>query len=180
MQIRFWCIAGVVVLSGLAAAQQRSKPLSVPLRTVGGGVVGVVTFRETMTGKLNINIEVKNLPEGEHAVHIHVNPVCDGGVDFRSAGGHFDPLGKQHGRLNPMRHHAGDMPENVSVAALPTGNNFRMAGVANFTVNDLSLRPGALNSVLGRSIIVHEKADDMRTDPGGNAGNRMACAVIQP
>jgi len=161
-----------------APGQERSKPLSVPLREPSGRAVGFVTFRETMAGKLNIDIQVIDLLPGEHAVHIHLNPVCDGSVDFRSAGGHFDPFGKQHGTMNPLGHHAGDLPENLTVTAQPMGNNFRRIGAANFTVDDLSLTPGAKNSILGRSIVVHEKADDMRTDPSGNAGNRVACGVI--
>jgi len=72
---------------------------------------------------------------------------------------------------NPMGHHAGDMPQNITIAADGTGT-------ATYRVDYLTLTPGAPNSVLGHSIMVHEKADDMKTDPTGNAGSRIACGVI--
>jgi Cu-Zn family superoxide dismutase len=96
--------------------------------------------------------------------------MCDA-PDFKGAGGHFNPDGKQHGMDNPMGHHNGDLPKNISI-----GENHM--GEITFKVDYLSLTPGAANSVFGRSIMVHEKADDMKTDPTGNAGNRIACGVI--
>ena len=162
----------------LLASPAFAKPknaLVVPLKTSTGQDAGTATFRETVKGKLHIKLDLKNLPEGDHAVHIHQNPVCDA-PDFKGAGGHFNPDKKQHGTKNPMGHHAGDLPENIAVG---------MDGTANktFTVNYLSLNPDAPNSILangGTSIMVHAKADDMLTDPTGNAGNRIACGVITP
>ena len=121
--------------------------------------------------EIAIKISLKNIPFGEHAVHIHQNPTCDA-PDFKGAGGHFNPDNKQHGTMNPMGHHNGDLPQNISI-----GENHM--GEASFKVDYLSLTPGAANSVIGHSIMVHEKADDMKTDPTGNAGNRIACGVIQ-
>jgi Cu-Zn family superoxide dismutase len=126
---------------------------------------------QSKNGKqLTITVKLKNIPFGEHAVHIHENPVCDA-PDFKGAGGHFNPDGKQHGMDNPMGHHNGDLPKNISV-----GENHM--GEITFKVDYLTLAAGAPNSVLGHSIMVHEKADDMKTDPTGNAGNRIACGVI--
>ena len=76
--------------------------------------------------------------------------------------------------MNPMGHHNGDLPQNVSIG------EDRM-GQASFKVNDLSLDPSAPDSILakgGTAIVIHEHADDMKTDPTGNAGNRIACGVI--
>jgi Cu-Zn family superoxide dismutase len=73
--------------------------------------------------------------------------------------------------MNPMGHHNGDLPKNISIGEDHTGE-------ITYTVDYLTLEPGAPTSVLGRSIMVHEKADDMKTDPTGNAGNRIACGVI--
>ena len=88
--------------------------------------------------------------------------MCDA-PDFKGAGGHFNPDGKQHGMDNPMGHHAGDMPQNLSVGEDQTGE-------ITYKVDYLTLEPGAANSVLGHSIMVHEKADDMKTDPDRQRG----------
>jgi superoxide dismutase, Cu-Zn family len=144
-------------------------PLVVPLKTATGADAGTASFRMSRTGNLIVVVVLKNLPPGDHAVHIHQNPVCD--APFTTAGGHFNPDGKQHGLKNPMGHHNGDLGDNMTVGA---------DGTATFTyrVNYLTLAPGAPTSVLGHSIMVHEKGDDMMTDPTGNAGSRIACGVI--
>ncbi|WP_263383131.1 superoxide dismutase family protein [Granulicella arctica] len=142
----------------------------VPLKTATGEDAGTASFREGKKGQLSIKLSLKNLPIGDHAVHIHQNPVCDA-PDFKTAGGHFNPESKQHGSLNPMGHHAGDLPENITIGEQHTAE-------LTVKVNYLSLDPTSPNSVFGHSIMVHEKADDMKTDPTGNAGNRIACGVI--
>lgn len=156
-----------------ANAAKHDKDLVVHLKTADGKDAGTATFRETMRDKLRIKLDLKNLPEGDHAVHIHQNPLCEA-PDFKTAGGHFNPDKKQHGTKNPAGHHNGDLPENIAVG---------MDGIANksFTVDYLSLKADSPNSILangGTSIMVHQKADDMMTDPTGNAGNRIACGVI--
>jgi superoxide dismutase, Cu-Zn family len=93
--------------------------------------------------------------------------------DFKSAGGHFNPTGKQHRKDNPLGAHAGDMA-NFNVGA---------NGTARFSVvnSAVTLGDGA-NSLFhegGTSLVIHEKSDDYKTDPAGNAGNRVACGVIE-
>jgi Cu-Zn family superoxide dismutase len=166
-------IAGISMHARRALAQDAPWPgtLVVPIKTSTGDDAGTASFRESKDGMhLNITVSLKGLPPGDHAVHIHQNPVCDA-PDFKGAGGHFNPDAKQHGTMNPMGHHAGDLPQNITVGEDHTGT-------ATFRVDYLALAPGAPTSVLGHAIMVHEKADDMKTDPTGNAGNRIACGVI--
>jgi Cu-Zn family superoxide dismutase len=159
----------------LLASPAFAKPkdtLVVPIKTSTGEDAGTGTFTQVKS-KLSIKLDLKNLPVGQHAVHIHAKSACDA-PDFKSAGGHFNPENKQHGTLNPMGHHAGDLPQNVEIGEGHVGQ-------ATFKVDYLSLDPTSPNSILangGTAIIVHEKPDDMKTDPTGNAGNRIACGVI--
>ena len=122
---------------------------------------------------IEMKVALKNLPPGEHGLHFHQKPQCDP-PDFKSAGGHFNPTGEQHGMKNPHGHHAGDMP-NIMVKA---------DGTANVTIKNDAVVLGTgteTNSLLangGTSLMIHAKADDMESDPSGNAGDRIACGVI--
>ena len=111
-KIRFAGISHVVFLvmaAGSGSGQVPLRRLVVPLRGPSGAPVGTAVFRTTITGKLSINIAVMNLSAGRHAVHIHENSVCDGAMDFLTAGDHFNPDERQHGYMNPDGHHAGDL-----------------------------------------------------------------------
>lgn len=160
-----------VAVCGLAVVGAQAKPVAtkVALKNGTGEDVGTATFKQSKKG-VEVKIELKNLPIGAHGVHIHQNPVCDG-PDFKTAGGHFNPDHKVHGYENPDGHHNGDLPQNVTVQE-------NHIGEATFTVTSLSLDPKAPNTLFGTSIVVHEKADDMKTDPSGNSGNRIACGIF--
>lgn len=160
-----------VAVCGLAVAGAAAKPTGtkVVLKNGAGEDVGSATFSQAKNG-IKVKIELKNLPIGAHGVHIHQNPTCEG-PDFKTAGGHFNPDHKQHGFENPEGHHNGDLPQNVTVQE-------NHMGEASFVITSVSLDPKAPNSLFGTSIVVHEKADDMKTDPSGNSGNRIACGVF--
>jgi Cu-Zn family superoxide dismutase len=161
------------VASGFAQSKPVKKK-TVELKDTKGNDVGTATIVSKGTG-VEVKIALKGLPPGEHAVHFHQNAKCDP-PDFKSAGPHFNPTGKQHGFQNPQGHHAGDMP-NFTV---------KENGTAKATVKDEDVvlgtgsEPNSLFANGGTAIMIHAKADDMKTDPAGNAGDRIACGAITP
>jgi len=136
-----------------------------------GEKVGKALLSEDADGVI-ISIEASNLPAGMHGFHIHAVGKCEV-PDFTSAGSHFNPTGKQHGVNNPEGHHAGDL-SNLTVEADGTVDT-------EISVSGVTLNEGetSLFHPDGTALIIHENADDEVTDPIGNAGARIACAVIE-
>ena len=164
-------ITQALLTTALMATARTAKDLTVKLADGQGQAIGTAKISDNKGGGVSIQLDVKNLAPGEHALHFHGTAKCEGPA-FTTAGGHFNPGMKQHGKDNPMGLHAGDM-SNFTV-----GTN----GTAKVTIANpaVTLGDGA-NSLFtngGTAMMIHAKADDYKTDPAGNAGDRIACGVV--
>lgn len=131
----------------------------------GGGAVTFSQDGDTVT----ITAHIEAFPEGAHGFHIHEIGDCSA-EDFTSAGGHFNPADVPHGGPSDAERHGGDLG-NIEIGG-------RASGHLELTSNLISLGDGA-NSIIGRAVILHEKADDLVSQPTGAAGGRIACGVIE-
>lgn len=136
--------------------------------TKGNTTTGSVTFTQSGS-KVFVVAEIRGLkPNAEHGFHIHEKGDCSSG-DGMSTGGHFNPTTQSHGAHSAESHHAGDLPSLVADA--------NGAAKLNFETTSISVESGVTN-VIGRGLIVHRDPDDYETQPTGNSGPRLACAVI--
>jgi superoxide dismutase, Cu-Zn family len=169
-----------ILAAGMAAlalnAHGQEAPVTARAQFIDGkgAKVGTAALTEARSGQgVLIRAELSGLPAGTHALHIHQTGKC-GAPSFESAGGHFNPLGKQHGFVSEKGAHAGDLP-NIHVGAdgrltlevLASG--VTLAGSGQTSLFDAD----------GSALVVHQGADDYKTDPAGGAGPRIACAVIE-
>jgi Cu-Zn family superoxide dismutase len=136
--------------------------------TTGNNVTGTITFTQTKKG-VRVVADIQGLTPGKHGFHIHEFGDCSS-PDGMSAGGHYNPEGKSHGAPMDMSRHMGDMGNIVADES----------GKAHLEYNDAVIKLDGPNSIVGKSVIVHKGADDLKTQPSGNAGPRVACGVIGP
>jgi Cu-Zn family superoxide dismutase len=150
----------------LANAQEPTKAIAVLHPTAGNNVTGSVTF--TQSGEtVKVVADITGLTPGKHGFHIHEFGDCSSS-DGSSAGGHFNPTHKQHGAPDASDRHAGDLG-NIEADA---------SGKAHLEWTDKVMKLSGADSIVGHAVIVHEKTDDLKTQPTGNAGGRLACGVI--
>ena len=147
-------------------SQSISKAICVLNPTKGSNVTGTVTFTQTMQG-VKVVAELNGLSVGAHGFHIHEFGDCSA-TDGTSAGGHFNPEGHDHAGLDAEMNHIGDLGNLVA------DEN----GHAHLEFTTSQIQFNGANSIIGRSIIVHAQADDLKSQPTGNAGARVACGTI--
>ena len=148
------------------AAETEPATATAMLKTADGKDAGMVMASQTDDG-IKLAITSSGLAEGEHGIHVHMTGKCEG-PKFESAGGHWNPVGAEHGLSNPQGQHHGDMP-NLVVASDGSGKM------------DYVLSEAQLDEMMdadGAALVIHAKADDQMTDPSGNSGDRVACGVF--
>jgi Cu-Zn family superoxide dismutase len=176
MKIQKIIILATVLLGWMgltSAAQEASTPSNTVTTakvtlapTQGNTASGTVTFTQAPNG-VKITGLITGLTPGKHGFHIHEFGDCSA-ADAASAGGHFNPTHMMHGAPDAVAHHEGDMGNLIADST----------GKAQYEYLDNSMYLQGADSILGRSVIVHEKVDDLTTQPTGNSGARVACGVI--
>ena len=156
----------LAVCGSVALAGDVTKAIAVLQPTAGSTVAGTVTF--TAAGDtVKVVADLSGLTPGKHGFHIHEFGDCSD-PKAASAGGHFNPSNHQHGAPDVAERHAGDLG-NIEADA---------SGKAHLEASDKAMKLAGADSIIGHAVIVHEKADDLKTQPTGDAGGRVACGVI--
>jgi Cu-Zn family superoxide dismutase len=171
-----WISLGLSAAAGGLLLACSSAPADAPAQASakieprsGSAVTGSATFTELPSGGVKVAIHIEKAPPGTHGLHIHEKGDCSD-PEAKSAGAHFNPTSMPHAGPMEKEHHAGDLG-NIEIKADGTGD-------LELTSSMLTVKPGP-NSVVGRSVIFHEKKDDLKTQPTGDAGGRLGCGVIQ-
>ena len=162
-------LLSLLVLVAAACASMATGPSAVATLapTSGQTAAGTVRLTQTADGSVDVQVDLTGVPPGVHGFHIHEKGDC--GDNGNAAGGHFNPAGTPHGAPNTPPHHAGDFG-NV------TAND---AGEVRTRFNTRSVTVEAgTSSAVGHAIILHANPDDLKTQPTGNAGGRIACGVV--
>jgi Cu-Zn family superoxide dismutase len=171
--LKLFGTAGAAALLAAAAALpvQAAEMANTQLKDSHGKAVGDVDLVQTPAGVL-IKLQIKGVAPGEHAFHVHAVGKCE--APFESAGPHFNPGNHKHGMMSGQAH-AGDMP-NLHV---PQSGELSVE-VVNVAITLEKGKPNSVFDTDGSALVIHAKADDYKSDPAGNAGDRIACGIIQP
>ena len=153
----------VTAAFGSASAADETKAIAVLSSASGSQVTGSVTFTKS-GGGVQVVAEISGLTPGQHGFHVHEFGDCSA-ADAASAGGHFNPTKDPHAGHDAAKRHMGDLG-NIEADA---------SGKARLEIMDKKIK---IDSIIGKAVIVHEKADDLKTQPTGDAGGRVACGVI--
>ncbi len=154
-------------LAAFVQAQDVTKAVAKLEPKSGSKIEGTVTFTKSGS-EVQVVADIKNLTPGKHGFHIHEKGDCSA-PDAASAGAHFNPTHGHHGGPEAVDHHAGDFGNLTADAS----------GNAHLDWKGKWISLGGENSVVGKSVVVHEKEDDLKTDPSGNSGARVACGAIE-
>jgi Cu-Zn family superoxide dismutase len=166
-------MCSLLAMAGMAvsfSAEAQSPTAKAALKDAAGKDVGTVQLVQTPHGVL-LRMSLKGVAPGEHAFHVHAVGKCE--APFTSAGGHFNPASKKHGMEAAEGAHAGDMPNLF----IPANGELRI-DVANHMISLVKGQPNSVFDADGSAIIIHAGPDDYKTDPTGNAGDRIVCGVI--
>jgi Cu-Zn family superoxide dismutase len=161
----------IVLLTSLSAFAAKPPKANASLVNAQGASVGTASFEQTTQG-VKITLQAQGLTPGEHGIHVHEKGQC-ASPDFKSAGGHFNPLNKEHGLTHPKGHHAGDLPNLMATSDGKTEAELLLVGASLKPGKDSLLRDG------GTALVIHAKADDGKSQPAGDSGDRVLCGVIQ-
>ena len=163
-------VGNAVAGNAMAGTAMAGVPQSVAFTGGDGALLGSVMVSEDPSG-LVLNLNAVAMPAGVHGIHLHEKGLCEG-PKFASAGAHWNPATKQHGRDNPAGAHAGDLA-NLTVAADGSAK-------VSIPVAGAKMASGAmmLADADGTALVIHAKPDDYKTDPSGDSGDRIACAVL--
>jgi Cu-Zn family superoxide dismutase len=163
----FLLLALICCLPSFAPAQEAKKFVAKLSPSSGSQVTGTVTFTAAEDA-VEVVVDISGLKPGKHGLHIHEKGDCSA-PDASSAGGHFNPTHSHHGGPTSTERHIGDFG-NVEADA---------SGKVHVVWKDKNLKLSGEESIVGKSVVVHEKEDDLKTDPAGNSGARFGCGVIE-
>lgn len=163
-----------LLLAGCSTANEPPGGPAMPLINGNGQSIGTVRAWQT-TGGVTLRIEAAQLPHGVHGLHIHAVGRCDP-PEFQTAGPHWNPANRKHGVGNPQGSHGGDL-RSVTVAA--NGVIGETVTISGTSLTAPAGTPGAILDADGAALMIHAQPDDNVTDPGGNSGARIACAVLK-
>lgn len=175
--IALLALALVALLTLAPVAGAEGERASGTLVDGTGKAIGAVQLEQRANGvTVNVTFQgVDAIKPGEHGIHLHAVGKCDG-PDFTTAGGHFNPTTKKHGTRNPEGPHVGDLPNLVVGPTTATQSGY--AYTATVTGVTLSAGSTSLFDADGTALMIHAGSDDYATDPAGNSGGRVACAVL--